>query len=47
MLTPAPMPQHANGQWMISIPQPPPMMVAAVVDKMKAANIKKAAYIGF
>src|SRR3954454_9105156 len=46
-LTPAPMPQHANGQWMISIPQPPPLMVAAVVDKMKAANIKKAAYIGF
>lgn len=46
-LTPAPMPQHANGQWMLSIPQPPPLMVAAVVDKMKAANIKKAAYIGF
>src|SRR3954470_17168090 len=46
-LTPAPMPQHANGQWMISIPQPPPLMVAAVVDRMKKANIKKAAYIGF
>ena len=46
-LTPAPAPQHANGQWMVSIPQPPPMMVAAVVDKMKKANIKKAAYIGF
>ncbi len=31
-LTPAPAPQHANGQWMISIPQPPPLMVAAVVE---------------
>ena len=46
-LTPAPAPQHANGQWMISIPQPPPLMVAAVVERMKAANVKKAAYIGF
>ena len=46
-LTPAPPPQHANGQWMISIPQPPPLMVAAVVDRMKKANVKKAAYIGF
>src|SRR5246127_5846085 len=35
-LTPAPAPQHSNGQWMISIPQPPPLMVAAVVDRMKA-----------
>jgi branched-chain amino acid transport system substrate-binding protein len=46
-LTPAPAPQHANGQWLISIPQPPPLMVAAVVEKMKAAHVKKAAYIGF
>jgi branched-chain amino acid transport system substrate-binding protein len=46
-LTPAPAPQHANGQWMISIPQPPPLMVAAVVERMKSANVKKAAYIGF
>jgi branched-chain amino acid transport system substrate-binding protein len=46
-LTPAPAPQHANGQWLISIPQPPPLMVAAVVEKMKKANVKKAAYIGF
>lgn len=46
-LTPAPAPQHANGQWMISIPQPPPLMVAAVVERMKGANVKKAAYIGF
>src|SRR5262249_94945 len=46
-VTGAPAPQHANGQWLISIPQPPPLMVAAVVDKMKKANVKKAAYIGF
>jgi branched-chain amino acid transport system substrate-binding protein len=46
-LTPAPAPQHANGQWLISIPQPPPLMVAAVVEKMKKAGVKKVAYIGF
>jgi branched-chain amino acid transport system substrate-binding protein len=46
-LTPASQPQSPNGQWMISIPQPPPLMVAAVVEKMKAAGVKKAAYIGF
>jgi branched-chain amino acid transport system substrate-binding protein len=46
-LTPAPAPQHSNGQWLISIPQPPPLMVAAVVEKMKKANVKKTAYIGF
>jgi branched-chain amino acid transport system substrate-binding protein len=46
-LTPATQPQSANGQWLISIPQPPPLMVAAVVEKMKAAGVKKAAYIGF
>ena len=32
---------------MISIPQPPPLMVAAVVEQMKKANVKTAAYIGF
>src|SRR5205823_14817661 len=46
-LTPASQPQSPNGQWLISIPQPPPLMVAAVVQKMKAAGVKKAAYIGF
>jgi branched-chain amino acid transport system substrate-binding protein len=46
-LTPSSPPQGANGQWLISIPQPPPLMVAAVVERMKAANVKKAAYIGF
>ncbi len=34
-LTPASQPQSPNGQWLISIPQPPPLMVAAVVERMK------------
>jgi branched-chain amino acid transport system substrate-binding protein len=46
-LTPATEPQNPNGQWMISIPQPPPLMVAAVVDRMKKDGVKKVAYIGF
>jgi branched-chain amino acid transport system substrate-binding protein len=46
-LTPSSPPTGPNGQWLISIPQPPPLMVAAVVERMKTANIKKAAYIGF
>ena len=46
-LTPASQPQSPNGQWLISIPQPPPLMVAAVVERMKRDGVKKAAYIGF
>jgi branched-chain amino acid transport system substrate-binding protein len=46
-LTPSSPPPGPNGQWLISIPQPPPLMVAAVVERMKTANVKKAAYIGF
>src|SRR6195256_2225081 len=46
-LTPASQPQSPNGQWLISIPQPPPLMVAAVVERMKKDNVGKAAYIGF
>lgn len=46
-LTPASQPQSPNGQWMISIPQPPPLMVAAVVERMKKDGVKKVAYIGF
>jgi branched-chain amino acid transport system substrate-binding protein len=46
-LTPSSQPQSPNGQWLISIPQPPPLMVAAVVERMKTANVKKLAYIGF
>jgi branched-chain amino acid transport system substrate-binding protein len=46
-LTPSTQPASPNGNWMISIPQPPPMMVAAVVERMKKDNVKKTAYIGF
>ena len=46
-LTPSSQPPSPNGQWLISIPQPPPRMVAAVVERMKKDNVKKAAYIGF
>jgi branched-chain amino acid transport system substrate-binding protein len=46
-LTPSTQPQSPNGQWLISIPQPPPLMVAAVVERMKKDGVKKAAYIGF
>jgi branched-chain amino acid transport system substrate-binding protein len=46
-LTPSSQPQSPNGQWLISIPQPPPLMVAAVVERMKKDGVKKAAYIGF
>jgi branched-chain amino acid transport system substrate-binding protein len=46
-LTPTTQPQNPNGQWLISIPQPPPLMVAAVVERMKKDNVRKAAYIGF
>jgi branched-chain amino acid transport system substrate-binding protein len=46
-LTPATQPQSPNGQWLISIPQPTPLMVNAVVDRMKEAKVKRVAYIGF
>jgi len=46
-LTPATQPQSPNGQWLISIPQPPPLMVRAVVERMKQDKVAKAAYIGF
>jgi branched-chain amino acid transport system substrate-binding protein len=46
-LTPATQPQSPNGQWLISIPQPPALMVAAVVERMKKNDVKRAAYIGF
>jgi branched-chain amino acid transport system substrate-binding protein len=46
-LTPSTQPPSPNGQWLISIPQPPPLMVAAVVERMKKDNVKRVAYIGF
>jgi len=46
-LVPASLPPNPNGQWMISIPQPVPLMVAAVVERMKKDNVKRTAYIGY
>jgi len=46
-LTPATAPPNPNGQWMISIPQPVPLMIAAVVERMKKDGVKRTAYIGY
>ena len=46
-LVPASQPQSPNGQWLISIPQPVPLMVAAVLERMKQDKVKRAAYIGY
>ncbi|HXW23701.1 MAG TPA: ABC transporter substrate-binding protein [Xanthobacteraceae bacterium] len=46
-LTPAVQPPSPNGQWLISIPQPVPLMVGAVVERMKRDQAKTTAYIGF
>ncbi len=33
--------------WLVSIPQPAPLMVAAVVDRMKKTGVKTVGYVGF
>jgi branched-chain amino acid transport system substrate-binding protein len=33
--------------WLVSVPQPAPLMVAAVVERMKKTGIKSVGYIGF
>jgi branched-chain amino acid transport system substrate-binding protein len=35
------------GSWMVTVPQPAPLMVSAVVDHMKKAGVKTVGYIGF
>jgi branched-chain amino acid transport system substrate-binding protein len=45
-LSPVNMPGEP-GSWMISIPQPPNLMVSVVVDYMKAAGVKTVGYIGY
>ena len=35
------------GAWMVSVPQPPPMMVDAVVKRMTAGGAKTVGYIGY
>ncbi|VWX55896.1 Amino acid/amide ABC transporter substrate-binding protein, HAAT family [Burkholderiales bacterium 8X] len=36
-----------EGAWMVTLPQPAPLMVSAVVEKMKKSNVKTVGYIGF
>ncbi len=45
-LSPVNMPGE-TGSWMISMPQPPYLMVSVVVDYMKAAGVKTVGYIGY
>ena len=48
LLSPTPVNlRPGEGGWTVSITQPFPMMVAAVVDHMKASGVKTVAYIGF
>jgi branched-chain amino acid transport system substrate-binding protein len=44
--TPVTLPPN-DGGWTVTVSQPFPLMVAAVVDKMKANGVKTVAYIGF
>jgi len=37
----------ADGAWTVTVSQPFPLMVAAVVDRMKKSGVKTVAYIGF
>jgi branched-chain amino acid transport system substrate-binding protein len=45
-LSPVNMPGEP-GSWMISIPQPPDLMVSVVVDYMKQVGVKTVGYIGY
>jgi len=45
-LSPVNMPGEP-GSWMVSMPQPPTLMVSVVVDYMKAAGVKTVGYIGY
>ncbi|HUZ34455.1 MAG TPA: ABC transporter substrate-binding protein [Xanthobacteraceae bacterium] len=45
-LSPVNMPGEP-GSWMISIPQPPNLMVSVVVDYMKKTGVKTVGYIGY
>jgi branched-chain amino acid transport system substrate-binding protein len=45
-LTPIGLPP-ADAEWLFTVAQPTPLMVNAVVEKMKANGVKTVAYIGF
>ncbi len=36
-----------EGAWMVTLPQPAPLMMNAMVEKMKQAGVKTVAYIGY
>ena len=36
-----------EGAWMVTLPQPAPLMVSAVIERMKASKVKTVGYIGF
>ncbi|HEY4074999.1 MAG TPA: ABC transporter substrate-binding protein [Herbaspirillum sp.] len=36
-----------EGAWMITVPQPTPLMIQGVIEQMKIAGVKSVAYIGF
>lgn len=36
-----------EGAWMVTIPQPAPLMVSAVVERMKKSGVKTVGFIGF
>ena len=36
-----------EGAWMVTLPQPAPLMVTAVVERMKKSGVKTVGYIGF
>ena len=42
-----PIPPGEGGPWVISIPQPAPLMANAVVERMKATGVKTVGYIGY
>ena len=47
MISLTPINPQAAGHWLVAIPQPPVLMVKAVVEQMKKDGVKRAAYIGF
>ncbi|GAB3767304.1 ABC transporter substrate-binding protein [Ramlibacter monticola] len=36
-----------DGEWMVTLPQPAPLMVSAIVERMKKSGVKTVGYIGF
>jgi branched-chain amino acid transport system substrate-binding protein len=36
-----------EGAWMVTLPQPAPLMISAIVERMKNSGVKTVAYIGF